>query len=274
MFYVNVPVCLLALLLAYRGISDNGQREVRRLDLLGLALLSPAVALLVFGLSQTGTSGRGRFPLAAGAVLLVAFIVHALRTPAPLIDIRLFTHRALATASALNFMSRLSIFGALILIPLYYQQVRGHNALTAGLLLAPQSLGTMLALPYAGKVTDRIGARPVVLTGMALTTLGAIAYTQVTSHTRDLVLAAALLVWDIGIAAVVVPVSAAAYQGLPPTMIPSATSAIIMIQTVGASAGAAALATILQTVRPTTPAHRPLPSRTPSGGSSAAPPSH
>ncbi len=252
MFYVNVPVCLLALLLAYRGISDNGQREVRRLDLLGLALLSPAVALLVFGLSQTGTSGRGRFPLAAGAVLLVAFIVHALRTPAPLIDIRLFTHRALATASALNFMSRLSIFGALILIPLYYQQVRGHNALTAGLLLAPQSLGTMLALPYAG----------------------AIAYTQVTSHTRDLVLAAALLVWDIGIAAVVVPVSAAAYQGLPPTMIPSATSAIIMIQTVGASAGAAALATILQTVRPTTPAHRPLPSRTPSGGSSAAPPSH
>ncbi len=139
-----------------------------------------------------------------------------------------------------------AIFGALILIPLYYQQVRGHNALTAGLLLAPQSLGTMLALPYAGKVTDRIGARPVVLTGMALTTLGAIAYTQVTSHTRDLVLAAALLVWDIGIAAVVVPVSAAAYQGLPPTMIPSATSAIIMIQTVGASAGAAALATILQ----------------------------
>ena len=164
-FFINVPICLLALLLAYRGIADDGQREIRRMDLPGLALLSPAIALLVFGLSRIGTSG-GLIPLVAGAVVLAAFIVYALRTPATraLIDLRLFTHRALAAASALNFVSRLSIFGALILIPLYYQQVRGNNALTAGLLLAPQSLGTMLALPYVGRLTDRIGARPVVLT--------------------------------------------------------------------------------------------------------------
>jgi MFS family permease len=114
------------------------------------------------------------------------------------------------------------------------------------MLMAPQSLGTMLALPYVGRLTDRIGARPVVLTGIAVTTLGAVAYTQVTSHTHVLVLAASLLVWGIGIAAVVVPVSAAAYQGLPPTTIPNATSAITMIQTVGASVGAAVLAAILQ----------------------------
>jgi MFS family permease len=104
----------------------------------------------------------------------------------------------------------------------------------------------MLALPYVGKLTDRIGARPVVLTGIAATTLGALAYTQVTAHTHDLVLAAALLIWGIGIAAVAVPVSAAAYQGLPAAMIPGATSAITMIQTVGASVGAAVLAAILQ----------------------------
>ncbi|GAA2639506.1 MDR family MFS transporter [Dactylosporangium fulvum] len=246
-FYLNVPVALLALAVSYRGIPDDGRREVRRLDLPGLALLSPAIALLIFGLSRTGTSGHGLVPLAAGVVLLVAFVVYALRTSeAPVIDLRLFTHRALAAASALNFVSRLSIFGALLLIPLYYQQVRGHSALTAGMLLAPQSLGTMLALPHVGKLTDRIGARPVVLTGIAVTTLGAIAYTQVTSHTHALVLAASLLLWGIGIAAVAVPVSAAAYQGLPPTAIPSATSAITMVQTIGASVGAAVLAAILQ----------------------------
>jgi EmrB/QacA subfamily drug resistance transporter len=246
-FYLNLPVCLVALLLSWRGIPDSGQREIRRLDLLGLALLSPAIALLVFGLSRTGTSGGGLLPLAAGALLLVVFIFYGLRTSnAPIIDLRLFSHRPLAAASALNFMSRLSIFGALILIPLYYQQVRGHDALTAGLLLVPQSLGTLLALPYVGKVTDRIGARPVVLTGIAVTTFGAIAYTQVSSHTPDLVLAASLLVWGIGIAAVAVPVAAAAYQGLPSPMIPSATSAITMVQTIGASIGAAVLATILQ----------------------------
>jgi len=242
-FYLNVPVCLLALLLSYRGLPDDGQREVRRLDLPGLALLCPAIALLVFGLARSGTL----LPLAAGAVLLIAFVLYALRTSdAPLIDPRLFTHRALAAASALNFLSRLSIFGALILIPLYYQQVRGHNALTAGLLLAPQSLGTLIALPFVGRLTDRIGARPVVLTGIAVTTLGASAYTQVTAHTPDLVLAASLLVWGIGIAAVAVPVSAAAYQGLPSTSIPGATSALTMVQTIGASVGAAVLAAILQ----------------------------
>jgi EmrB/QacA subfamily drug resistance transporter len=246
-FYANVPICLLALLLSRRGIPDSGQREDRRIDLRGLALLSPAVALLVFGLSRTGTSGHWLLPLTAGAVLLAAFAVHAWRTSGtPLVDPRLFTHRELAAASALNFVSRLSIFGAVLLIPLYHQQVRGHDALTAGLLLAPQSLGTMLALPYAGRLTDRIGARPVVLTGIAATTLGAIGYTQVTAHTNELLLAAALLVWGIGIAAVAVPVAAAAYQGLPPAMIPSATSAITMIQTIGASVGAAVLAAILQ----------------------------
>jgi len=246
-FYANLPICLLALLLSVRGIPDNGQREDRRIDLRGLALLSPAIALIVFGLSRTGTPGHGLLPLTAGAILLAAFAVHAWRTPGtPLVDPRLLAHRALAAASALNFVSRLSIFGALMLIPLYYQQVRGHDALTAGLLMAPQSLGTMLALPYAGRLTDRIGARPVVLTGIAATTLGALAYTQVTAHTNALFLAASLLVWGIGIAAVAVPVAAAAYQGLQPAMIPSATSALTMIQTIGASVGAAVLAAILQ----------------------------
>ncbi|WP_411139906.1 hypothetical protein [Streptomyces sp. x-80] len=78
-------------------------------------------------------------------------------------------------------------------MPLSHQQVRGHSALTAGLLPAPQSLGTMLALPYVGKLTDRIGGRPVVLTGITVTTLGTLAYTQVGSRTGDLVLGLALL---------------------------------------------------------------------------------
>jgi EmrB/QacA subfamily drug resistance transporter len=246
-FYVNVPVCLVALALSFRVIPDGAQRVDRRLDLLGLALLSPAIALLVFGLSRTGTPGGALPPLAAGAVPLVAFVAYALRTrSAPLIDIRLFKYRALAAASALNFVSRLSIFGASILLALYLQQARGHDALTAGLLLAPQSVGTMLALPYVGKLTDRIGARPVVLTGIAMTTLAAVTYTRLTAHTPVLVLAASMLVWGMGVAAVAVPVSAAAYDGLPPADIPGATSAITMVQTVGASVGAAVLTSILQ----------------------------
>ncbi|WP_194926879.1 MFS transporter [Catenulispora pinisilvae] len=246
-FYVNVPIVLTALASARNGIPADAPREKVRgwLDPIGLALLSPALAMIVYGLAAP----TRRLPLlGVGVVLLIAFCVHSLRarTVTPLLDLRLFRHRPLAAASALNFLSRSSIFGAMILMPLYLQQVRGHSALTAGLLLAPQSLGTMLVLPYVGKLTDRIGARPVVLAGIAVTTLGTLAYTQIDAHTSVLILGVSLLVWGMGVAAVVVPVSAAAYDGLPPTAIPSATSAITTVQTLGASVGAAVLAAILQ----------------------------
>jgi EmrB/QacA subfamily drug resistance transporter len=240
-FWLNVPIGLLALLLSARGLPPGERGADRRLDVLGLALLSPALVLLVLGLSRTEA-----LPVAAGATLLAAFVGHALRTAGtPLIDVRLFRHRALAAASALNFLSRLSIFGASLLIPLYYQQIRGYAALAAGLLMAPQSLGTMLALPVVGRLTDRLGARPVVLTGIGVSALAALGYTRVTASTPLPVLAGSLLVWGAGVAAVAVPVSAAAYHGLPPAEIPNATSAITMIQTVGASAGAAVLSAIL-----------------------------
>jgi EmrB/QacA subfamily drug resistance transporter len=244
-FYVNVPVCLAALLLAWRGIpADATEHRAagRWLDLTGLALLAPGLGLTLYGLS---TSAH-RIPLlAAGLVLLAVFAVHASRTVTPLLDLRLFAHRPFAAATALSFLSRLSIFGVLILMPLYYQQVRGYGALDAGLLLAPQSLGTMLVLPYVGRLTDRIGARPVVLAGIAVTTLGTLAFTQVGPRTSGVALGVALLIWGTGVAAVAVPVSAAAYEGLAPAQIPGATSAITTVQTVGASAGAALLTAIL-----------------------------
>jgi MFS family permease len=221
-FYINVPLCLTALLLAWHGIpADQPRQHTRRwLDLTGLALLAPALALTIYGLS---TRTHGLTLLTAGTILLVTFTVHALhtRTVTPLLELRLFTHRPFAAASALNFLSRSSIFGVMILMPLYYQQVRGHSALTTGLLLAPQSLGTMLALPHAGRLTDRIGGRPVVLAGIAITTLSALADTQIGAHPHDLTLSIALLAWGMGIAAVVVPVSIAAYQGLPPPRSPA-----------------------------------------------------
>jgi EmrB/QacA subfamily drug resistance transporter len=246
-FYVNVPVCVVALLLARRGIPADAterRRDGRWLDLTGLALLAPGLGLTLYGLS---TSAH-RIPLpAAGLVLLVVFAVHVSRprAVAPLLNLRVFAHRTFAAAAALSFLSRLSIFGVMILMPLYYQQVRGYGALNAGLLLAPQSLGTMLALPYVGRLTDRIGARPVVLAGIAVTTLGTLAFTQVGPRTSGVALGVALLIWGTGVAAVAVPVSAAAYEGLAPAEIPGATSAITTVQTVGASVGAAVLAAIL-----------------------------
>jgi EmrB/QacA subfamily drug resistance transporter len=168
-FYVNVPICLVALVLAWRGMSPSrGTATAPRLDVAGLALLSPAVALMLYGLAQV--SGDGGFahrgvliPLAAGVVLLASFIAWALRRHrgvTPLIDLRLLRVRSFSGASGLMFISGLSMYGALFLLPLYYQQVRGASALGAGLLLAPQGIGALLPRTLAGRLTDQIGPRP------------------------------------------------------------------------------------------------------------------
>lgn len=117
------------------------------LDVVGLALLSPALAALIYGLTEVGVHGGFGHtiviaPLAAGAALLGAFAWHALRADRPpVLDLRLFKVRSFAASTSLMFLSGLSLYGILFLLPLYYQQVRGQSALGAGLLLAPQGSG-------------------------------------------------------------------------------------------------------------------------------------
>ena len=251
-FYVNVPVCLVALVLAWRGMPDTRPDEHHRLDAIGLALLSPALAGIVYGLSQAG--GHGGFgnaavllPLAAGVALLGAFAVHALRTRTePLIDLRLLRNRPFAASSALMFTAGLSLFGAMLLLPLYYQVARGASALHAGLLLAPQGVGTMIALVAVGRLADRLPPRPIVLAGMALAVLGTLPYALVGPDTSEALLSAALVVRGAGLGAAIVPIMAGAYVGIAHEAIPRATTAIRIIQQVGGSLGTAILAVILQ----------------------------
>ena len=137
-----------------------------RLDALGLVLLPPGCAVIVYGLAQAGQHGRFTdravvIPVLAGLLLLAGSAVHALRTRTePLIDLRLLRTRTFAASSAVVFLSGLALFGAIILLPLYYQQVRAASPLHAGLLLAPQekrmeTRGT-LAPPINGSRNARV----------------------------------------------------------------------------------------------------------------------
>jgi EmrB/QacA subfamily drug resistance transporter len=251
-FFINVPVCALALLLAWRFMHLATERGEHPLDVLGLALVSPGLAAIVYGFSEAGArggfgSGHVIVPLAIGAALVAGFAVHALRTRIePLIDLRLFRVRSFTAAAGLMFLGGLSIFGAMLLLPLYYQQARGQSALEAGLLLAPQGLGMMIALPVVGRLTDRIAPRPIVLVGMALATLGTIPYAQVGADTSEVALGAWLVVRGAGLGAIFVPAMAASYYGLHIDEFPRATSAVRSFQQVGASFGTAVLAVVLQ----------------------------
>ncbi|MGW4798852.1 MDR family MFS transporter [Nonomuraea sp. NPDC004297] len=252
-FFINVPLILIALLLAWRGLPDGRGREHRApLDGLGLALLSPGLAALLYGLSQAdGERGFAALavvvPVAAGAVLLAAFAVHALRMRTePALDVRLFRVRSFAASGLLLFLSGLSLFGVMMLLPLYYQQIRGFTAVQTGLLLVPQGIGSLVVRSAVGKLTDRLGPRPVVLAGVLLAAAGMLVFTQANADTDLVVLGIAAAIFGAGLSAVTIAVMAGAYQGLAPAQIPHASSGTRILQQVGGSFGTAVLATTLQ----------------------------
>src|SRR6266542_5473394 len=250
--FVNLPIGVLAVLLAWWLLPKAGPRLDGRLDLRGLALLSPGLAIFVYGMSEAGAAGgfgssRALTGIALGLVLVGLFAWHALRRGrTALIDVSLLARRGFAAAAATNLLVGIALFGALILLPLYYQLVRGESPLATGLLLVPQGVGAALAMPIAGRLTDEIGARVVIPAGIVLALAGTAAYTQVDAATSYVLLAGALFVIGLGLGSTIVPSMAVAYQTVSREAVSRATSAINMIQRIAASIGTALLAVVLQ----------------------------
>jgi EmrB/QacA subfamily drug resistance transporter len=250
-FLVNVPLGLAGLALAWLLLPDAKAEGHHRLDWRGLLLASPGVALLTLGLAEVpGHGGVGHpsvwGPGLAGLALIAAFVAYALRTTDPLIDVRLFAQRRLAAAATTTFLLGIALFGALVVLPLYFQILRGEDALTTGVLLIPQGAGAALGMAVGGRLTDRIGGGPVAATGMIILALGTLALTQAGTDTSYALLVAVLAVRGVGLGASMMPAMAAAFAALRPEAVPRATSGLNVIQRVGGSIGAALLATILE----------------------------
>ncbi|MEV6848357.1 MDR family MFS transporter [Actinoplanes sp. NPDC051411] len=249
-FYVNPPICVLAIVLAVRYLPRDTGRPGARLDLTGLLLLSPGLAALIYGLSELGD--RGGFghptvlvPLIGGALLVAAFAVHALRAAEPLVDLRLFRVGSFSAVGSLMFLSGLASFGALLLLPLYYQQLRGESVLTAGLLMAPQGIGIGLSR-LAGGLLDRWGIRVVVLLSTLLLIVGTLPFAFAGPHSSQWVLGLALVIRGAGLGAILMAVLLGAYVGLPRDLVPHASTATRILQQLGGSFGTALLAVALQ----------------------------
>src|SRR2546423_812766 len=223
----------------------------RRAGIFALLLFSPGIAVFLYGISEAGGHGgfgspRTSVTVLAGLALIALFFWHAaVLGGSALVDVSLLRRPGFGAAAVVNLLLMVALFGSLILIPLYYQQVRHEGAVTIGLLLAPQGLGAALALPLAGRLTAKLGARGVASAGMALAVLGMLAYTQVGPGTPYLYLSAALLVVRAGVGATVVPSMAAAFQALARAETPRATSALNVIQRLGGAVGTALFAIVL-----------------------------
>ncbi|OOM71305.1 multidrug export protein EmrB [Clostridium puniceum] len=252
-FYVNIPVTIIALLLALWGIpKDDLFDKKQHLDIIGILILSPAFALLIYGIAKIASQGGLNssavlVPIVIGLLLMIVFVVYALRTRiSPVLDLQLFRSRNFSASTILLFMSGFITNGGLLLLPLYYQQVRGESVLFAGLLLIPQGIGMLLTRSKMGKLTDQIGARPIVLVSLVITSIGTLPFAFANSETNQVLLAVVLLIRGAGLGGVFIPIMVSAYMGLSNEQIPHASIATRILQTIGGAFGSAILATIVQ----------------------------
>jgi EmrB/QacA subfamily drug resistance transporter len=249
-FFINVPIGALALLLTARILPRDETQPHHRLDVLGLVLLSPGLAALIYGLAESSSSGgfgatKVLVPALAGAALLVAFVWHALRAEDALIDLRLFGNRTFAASAAMIVLFAVAVFGSMLLLPLYLQTVRGESAMTAGLLLAPQGFGAMLTMPIAGRWVDRTGVARIVLIGLVFITASMLALTQLGADTSYWTLGVILFVMGLGMGSTMMPIMSGAMQTLRRAAIARASTTLNILQQVGASIGTAVLSVTL-----------------------------
>ncbi|TDC13064.1 DHA2 family efflux MFS transporter permease subunit, partial [Actinomadura bangladeshensis] len=251
-FLVNVPFGAVGAILAWRNLPEDRPSARPRLDIVGMLLLSPGIAAAIYGLTQvTGTTGLGDSkvapPLAAGLALLLGYVGWALRRgPDALLNIRLFRYRSLTSSTLLVLLSSAALYGTTLLLPLYWQQVRGESALGAAFLLIPQGVGTLVSRALAGRYMDRFGPRPVAIAAFALTFASTVPFGFVTATTGNGMLMAVLFVRGIGLGAAMITITGAAFIGLRPDEIPQGAGISRVAQQVGGAAGTALLFVILQ----------------------------
>jgi EmrB/QacA subfamily drug resistance transporter len=252
-FMINVPVGILALTLAYRLLphDEAGTDKAGRLDFIGLALAAAGTVGLTYGLSESETAGTLTSPsvlgpVLAGLALLALFIYRSKHIERPLLDLKLFANPAFRAASIVTFCLGAALFGAMILMPLYFQTVRGDDAIQTGLLLIPQGIGGGLGMALSGRLTGRLGAGRTSLLGGAILAVATIPFVLVTSTTPFTVIGAAMLLRGIGVGLAIMPAMTAAFSVLSREQINDASPQLTVLQRVGGSLGTAIIAVVLE----------------------------
>jgi EmrB/QacA subfamily drug resistance transporter len=250
-FFVNGPIGVVAFVLAWRMLPDTDSGEAGPLDRVGLALLPAGAAIGIYGVSKLGTgaalgSAGVLAPIAIGIVMSGLFVLHALRIERPLLDVRLYKNRVFAGASLTTFGLGAALFGAMILVPLYYQKVRGYDVIDTGLLNGPQGIGALVAMPIAGRLTERFGGGRIAILGVLVLSLSTLPLAFVGAHTSVVLISLVLVVRGLSIGFSFMPAMTAAFSVMRPDQLSDATPQLNVVMRLGSAIGVAVLAVVLQ----------------------------
>jgi EmrB/QacA subfamily drug resistance transporter len=216
-----------------------------------MALMSPGLALFLFGVSSLPqeqgdfTAPRVWLSMLVGAVLMATFVWHSFRPEHPLLDLRLFHNRNLTVAIITMFMFAAAFFGGLLLVPTYFQQIRGESTLHAGLLVAPQGLGAMVTMPIAGRLVDRMPIGRITPFGLILIVIGMFGLTQVDESTPYSHIIPMLFVMGLGMGATMMPLFTSALKTLSAHEVARGSTLLNITQQMSSSVGVALMSVLL-----------------------------
>lgn len=254
LFLINVPLGVIGLVLAVLFLTpDHPERggASPALDVVGALLLVPALAGLLFGLSNVhAAGGLGRadvlLPGIVGAILLAGFVLWGMRREGrSLVDVRLLAVRSVrSSAITLAFLGA-ALFASTFLLPLFLRGPLGYGVLGAALLLIPQGVGSLVARFIAGQLVDRFGARAVAVTGFLVVAAATAPFALMGSQIGPWSMGLVLFVRGLGLGIVLIPVMTVAYVDIDRDRMPHASAITRLVQQLGGAFGIALIAVVL-----------------------------
>ena len=255
MFWLVLPIALVAFAVGFRLVKNVTPTSKPSFDAASVVLSALAFGGLVYGLSSIGHSAEGSsvpvwIPLVVGAVALAVFVQRQIArqdSDRALLNLRPFSTPTFSIGLGMLTISMMALFGALILLPLYLQNIRGLDTLTTGLLLLPGGLAMGVLAPFVGRVFDRVGPRPLVIPGSIVVSLALWLMTLLDADSALPMVVAIHCILMIGLATIMTPLMTSSLGSLPPQYYSHGSAIFSTIQQLAGAAGTALFVTVMST---------------------------
>lgn len=218
-FLINLPIGIVGIILGLKYLPVTEKKGRAHLDIFGILLAPLAFSMLAYGVNQGGgeswTSTGALVGLSVGGVALVLFVIVELLQKHPLLELRVFRSSDFTRGIILSWVTQAALFGSMLFVPLYLQQIRNYTPLETGLILLPQALASGVGMPLGGRLFDKIGARPLVFVGLSIISTALFLLSGVTVDTSLPLIILSLVMMGLGMGLSMMPVNTHVLNSAP-----------------------------------------------------------
>ncbi|HHM3914655.1 TPA: DHA2 family efflux MFS transporter permease subunit [Staphylococcus aureus] len=251
MFYGMFIIGIIAILIGFVWFKLYQYTTNPKADIPGIIFSTIGFGALLYGFSEAGNKGWGSVEIetmfAIGIIFIILFVIRELRMKSPMLNLEVLKFPTFTLTTIINMVVMLSLYGGMILLPIYLQNLRGFSALDSGLLLLPGSLIMGLLGPFAGKLLDTIGLKPLAIFGIAVMTYATWELTKLNMDTPYMTIMGIYVLRSFGMAFIMMPMVTAAINALPGRLASHGNAFLNTMRQLAGSIGTAILVTVMTT---------------------------